>query len=574
MSGGWLSWGTCAVLLLPLAQACSDEGRGTPNASAGAGHGAGASNAAGMGGEADSAAGAGGSVAVGGAGDELGGAGGEFGGAGGEPSAAGTGGADEGEPPIDIEHGAATVTQTARPTFGALLVTSDGNRTYVVESRRDAEPGPFGLPWRSRFRLAAYDSGVEAWAFAAQPDDLIGDVVVHPSGEVTLSLERRAAATGADDLVRLTRDGQLISTTPLVSPLTAPTTDYGPNDPQPLFAMKSAMADATSAGWIRLLPEGESVVVAFLSFAAPPGNTGPLSNRMALGLTILDWQSKAYVERWARVVEGQHFAQPTAWAYDEFRWTEQAIRPFLARDESSGDLLVGRAWNQTRCQANLATFAEFTKEECMQRAPGAQENELLPLAVTRFSSTGIRRGTRILRPDADAAEQVAFALAARGGELAVVGAIVRELPDGSKKTYPDPSGYVDYDGYVSVYDAEGNQLRHHDYDLGHGDVLAGMRWLDSGIVAVGAAGWDRWQGGMSISRGSDPFFAWFSQDGRVASLRPLPLGDGNRHWNLHDVLVQRGSVVGYGFADAPMTHSADGGGAAARTFGSLRVQLD
>jgi len=457
------------------------------------------------------------------------------------------------------------------------VATSDGDRTYVVEARRDVEAGPFGLPWRSRFRLAAYDHGLEAWAFAAEPDDLIGDVVVHPSGEVTLSLERRAAATGADDLVRLTRDGQVISTTPLVSPLTAPATDYGPSDPQPLFAMKSAMADATSAGWIRLLPEGESVVVAFLSFAAPPGNTGPLSNRMALGLEILDWHSQAYVERWARVVEGQHFAQPTAWAYDEFRWTEQAIRPFLARDESSGDLLVARAWNQSRCQANVATFAEVAKEECLLRAPSAQENELLPLAVTRFSESGVRRGTRILRPDADAAEQVAFALAAREGELAVVGAIVRKLPDGSKKTYPDPSDhvdYVDYDGYVSVYDAEGQQLRQHDYDLGRGDVLAGMRWIDGGIIAVGASGWDRWQGGMSITRGSSPFFAWFSQDGSDTQLRLVPLSDGSRHWNLHDVMVQSGGFVGFGFADAPMTHSADGGGTAARSFGSLWVRLE
>ncbi|HEY0466790.1 MAG TPA: hypothetical protein VGC79_21435, partial [Polyangiaceae bacterium] len=465
-------------------------------------------------------------------------------------------------------------TQTARPAFGALVATNDGERTYVVEARRDVEAGPFGLPWRSRFRLAAYDHGVLAWAYAAQPNDLIGDVVVHPSGEVTLSLERQAPARDADDLVRLSRDGQLISTTPLVSPLSAPATDYGPNDPQPLFAMKSALADATSAGWIRLLPEGEAVVVAFLSFAAPPGNTGPLSKRLALGLEILDWQANAYVERWARVVEGQHFAEPTAWAYDEFRWMEQAIRPFLARDESSGDLLVGRAWNQERCKANLATFAEFAQEECMQRAPQAEENELLPLAVTRFSASGVRRGTRILRPDTDAAEQVAFGLAARQGELAVVGAIVRELPDGSKKTYPDPSGYVDYDGYISVYDAEGKQLRQHDYDLGQGDVLAGLRWLDSGIVAVGAAGWDRWQGGMSITHGASPFFAWFSQDGSQTALRLVPLTDGSRHFHLHDVLVQSGSFVGYGFADAPMTHSADVDGTAARTFGSLWVQLE
>ena len=570
-SGGWLKWVVSAALLVPFSPGCADDEATVPRGSAGNGDRAGASDTAG----ASDRAGAGGDLGAAGiAGSIAGSAGEELGSTGGDTSQAGAGGSGDVPPPlVDVAHAVSTVTQTSRSSFGALVATADGDRTYVVESRRDAEPGPFGLPWRSRFRLAAYDHGVEAWAFAAQPDDLIGDVVVHPSGEVTLSVERRAAATGADDLVRLTRDGEVISTTTLVSPLSAPASDYGPKDPQPLFGMKSAMADATSAGWIRLLPEGESVVVALLSFAAPPGNTGPLSNRLALGLEILDWKSKAYVERWARVVEGLHFAQPTAWAYDEFRWTEQAIRPFLARDESSGDLLVGRAWNQTRCQANVATFAEFSAAECMWQAPGAQENELLPLAVTRFSAQGVRRGTRVLWPDADAAEQVAFALAARDGELAVVGAIVRTLPNGDKRTYPDPSGYVDYDGYVSVYDAEGAQLRHHDYNLGRGDVLAGMRWLDEGIVAVGAAGWDRWQGGMSISRGSSPFFAWFSQDGADTALRLVPLSNGSRHWNLHDVLVQNGSFVGYGFADAPMTHSADGGGAAARTFGSLWVQL-
>lgn len=562
-----------AALLVPFSPACSGSEVVDPAGAAGAGDnaGAGASDRAGSGGELDGAGAAGtgaGSAGEGLAGDVS------AAGVGGVASEGGASGSSDGVPlPVDLERGTPTVTQTSRSSFGALLATSDGARAYVVESRRDVEPGPFGLPWRSRFRLAAYDHGALAWAYAAEPDDLIGDVVVHPSGEVTLSVEHRAAATNADDLVRLTREGKVISTTTLASPLTAPATDYGPKDPQPLFAMKSAMADATSAGWIRLLPEGENVVVAFLSFAAPPGNTGPLSNRLALGLEILEWKSEAYVERWARVVEGQPFAQPTAWAYDELRWTEQAIRPFLARDESSGDILVGRAWNQTRCQANVATFAEFSAAECTARAPGAQENELLPLAVTRFSATGGRRGTRVVWPDADASEQVAFALAAREGELAVVGAVVRTLPNGAKRTYPDPSGYVDYDGYVSVYDAQGTQLRHHDYNLGRGDVLAGMRWLDQGIFAVGAAGWDRWQGGMSISRGSDPFFAFFAQDGASSAVRLVPLSDGSRHFNLHDLLVQGGSVVGFGFADAPMTHSADGGGTQARTFGSLWVEL-
>lgn len=572
-----------------LLQACAEDGAGPKELGAAgnagthaAGNGAAGSAGRSSGGTSGSVndAGEGGESGEGGAGgrnDSAGAAGDGAGAAGADnrAGAAGAAGSSDSQPDLGdrIELGGSTIVQTPRPSYGALLATQDGERSYVVESRRDVEAGPFGLPWRSRFRLAAYDHGELAWAFDADPDDLIGDVVVHPSGEVTLSLERRAPERNADDLVRLSREGQVIATLPLASPQTIPATDYGTKDPQPLFAMKSAMADATTAGWVRLLPEGEGLVVAFLSFVATP-NDAPLSNHMALGLEVLDWQAHSFVERWARVVEGSHFAEPTAWAYDEFRWTEQAIRPFLARDEATGDLLVGRAWNQSRCKANVAVFAESTNEDCVLRAPGAQENELLPLAVTRFGSTGARKGTRVLWPDSDAAEQVAFALAARDGELAVAGAVVRTLGDGSKKTYPDPSGYVDYDGYIAVYDAEGKQLRHHDYDLGRGDVLAGLRWVESGIVAVGAAGWDRWQGGMSISRGGSPFFAWLSHDGTDARLRLVALSNGLRHWNLHDVVVTPGHVVGYGFADAPMTHSADGGNTAQRSFGSLRIDLE
>ncbi|HET7542145.1 MAG TPA: hypothetical protein VFK05_19895 [Polyangiaceae bacterium] len=575
-SRSWLCLLAVATLSTVPFQACasneSEPSEPGSAGSAGAKQSAGASGTendgrtAGSAGESSHHGGDGGAGAAGAAGSS------DAAGAAGMAGAVGSG--DEAPGPDELlETGRAIVTQTTRPAYGALLAVSDGDRSYVVESRRDVEAGPFGLPWRSRFRLAAYDHGELAWAYLADADDLIGDVAVHPSGEVTLSLERQLPERNADELVRLDREGQLISKTPLASPSTIPATDYGANDPQPLFAMKSALADATTAGWVRLLPDGEGVVVAFLSFVATP-NDAPLSQHLALGLERLDWRSRAYVERWARVVEGSHFAQPAVWTYDEFRWDEQAVRPFLARDESTGDLLVGRAWNQTRCQANVATFAEATKLDCVLRAPSVQENQLLPLAVTRFDAAGARVGTRILWPDTDAAEQVAFALAAQNGELAVAGAVVRTLADGSKKTYPDANGFVDYDGYIAVYDAEGTPLEHHDFDLGRGDVLAGMRFLQRGIVAVGAAGWDRWQGGMSISGGSSPFFAWFSRDGKDARVRSIPLGNGSRHWNLHDLTVQAGKLVGHGFSDAPMTHSADGNKTAERSFGTLRIELE
>src|SRR5262249_33699834 len=208
------------------------------------------------------------------------------------------------------------------------------------------------------------------------------------------------------------------------------------------------------------------------------------SLRFALGLETLGWQANAYTERWARVVEGPHAAQPAAWAYDELRQLEQAIRPFLARDPSSGDILVGRAWNHTRCTANLAVFAELTMTDCMFGSVSPIENQRLPLAVTRFDSAGARLGTRILAPDADAAEQVAFTLAARDGKLATAGFVVRQLADGSMRTYPDPSGFVGYDGYIALYDRDGHPLVHRDFNLGRGDALAALRWLPDDTAAL------------------------------------------------------------------------------------------
>jgi hypothetical protein len=78
---------------------------------------------------------------------------------------------------------------------------------------------------------------------------------------------------------------------------------------------------------------------------------------------------------------------------------------------------------------------------------------------------------------------------------------------------------------------------------------------------------------MSIGKGADPAFAWFAGDGSPPSTRSLALSDGSRHSNLHDLVVLEHDIIGYGFSDAPMTHSADGGNTAARTFGSLQLRL-
>ena len=582
-----------SVSLVFGAAACGSDDGVSPRAAAGAAQAGSGSDTAGTSGDTGGSTHAGGAAGRGGngtAGDPTAGssntagaAGDGAGGTAGAGASSGMGNAGSsglagsaGSPvtvPLDelFERGELTSDTEPRPAFGAVVIAATGDRVYAVESRRDVETGPLGLPWRSRFRLAAYDAGVKAWEFAAEPDDVVSDVVVHPSGDVTIAVLHYPADREGYDLMRFDRDGTPLGTTTLAEPATIPSLDYG-DGPEPLFRMKSDLADATVGGWVQLIANGEGLAAAFLSYVDAPSDD-PMSVNLALGLELFDWEANTYAERWARVVEGPHRAEPAAWAYDELRWRDQAIRPFFARDSENGDFLVGRAWNTTRCEANVTLFAEFTDEECMLGAVNPLENERFPLAVTRFNGIGDRLGTRLLVPDADAAEQVPFALVARGGKLAVAGSVVRELPDGSPRTYPDPDGYVDYDGYIALYDTNGAPLLHHDFNQGRGDVLAALIWTLDGLVAAGSSGWDRWQGGMSISRGADPLLAWLSEDAERSGTRVLPLSDGSRHYNLHDLAIAGGNIVAAGFSDAPMTHSADDDRDAARTFGALRVQL-
>lgn len=469
-----------------------------------------------------------------------------------------------------LESGALSTTREARSSFGALLVAQHGVDGRVqVESRRDVEGGSV-LPWRSRFRVAGYQGDERRFVYEAAVDDLIGDVVVHPSGEITLSVERRGLERGSYELVRLSADGKVLSRAALPALITLPESErFGL--PQPLFRMKTYLPDAITAGYVRLLADGEDLIVAVQSYVdVPEGH--PLRLRFVMGLMRLTRAQGEYVEQWARLVDGPNAAQPGAWAYDELRWRDQALRPFLARDEESGELLVARAFNQSRCEANVATFADFTAQDCVFRAVNGNENERLPLVVTRFDAQGKRLSTVLIACDDDAAEQVPFALETRHGELVVAGAVVRKVNEDTKRSYEGGS-FVDYDGYVAFYDESGALLRHRDLNMGRGDVLAALRFSHDGVVAVGSAGWDRWQGGMSISRGADPWLAWVSNDAQRSSSRVVQLSDGTRHFHLHDVMITDDAVEAVGFSDSPMTHSADGNRDDQRTFGALRLRI-
>ena len=150
----------------------------------GGGRGGGAGGTSGMGG---------GRRGGGGGGDGGAGRGGPDGAAGGRGSGGASGGSGGGPTAgrDDVVAAAPINDFTApRSDFRAVSVAhaGDGERVHAVEPRRDVEPGPPALPRRSRFRLAASDQqDTAAWTFAAPPDDVVSDVAVHPSGDVTIA---------------------------------------------------------------------------------------------------------------------------------------------------------------------------------------------------------------------------------------------------------------------------------------------------------------------------------------------------------------------------------------------------
>src|SRR2546428_11480459 len=277
--------------------------------------------------------------------------------------------------------------------------------------------------------------------------------------------------------------------------------------PDPPFLFRSRPAHALAAGWLRVEARGEDLVSAWLSRIQAPG--GGYSNALALGVGAWSWTGETFAEGGGRGVEGRHGTEPAAWTYDEFRWREAAVQPLLAVAED-GPAIVGRSWNVSRCLAVSRTFGEFTEVQCRGGFPGGAESESLPIAFTSFTADGVREGTHSYVPDR-AAEFVAFDLAVRGDALALVGAAVFPDPTGNVVRYPPEPGadpvMVPYDGCAAVLDRRSGALRCQKAvdAFGRGDYLAAVRWAADGtLLAAGAAGWDRWYGGMTISRGGDP----------------------------------------------------------------------
>ncbi len=458
-----------------------------------------------------------------------------------------------------------------RDGFGGLKVRVSADRTWVLETLRDSR-------FTGSRRLVAYaPSGEVLRTLAEGPREHFSDFTLHPSGELTLGVERTDAVRGGYDLVRLSADGEVRWRQPLPEPATLPASDLGTDLPEQPFRMKSRGAHALTDGWLRTEARGEDVAVAFLTLVNDPIMEPGPPPQLATGVMVLRESEGRYVEEWTRVVDGRHNVDPAAWAYDEFRWREAAQRPLLAVAED-GYVVVGRTWSSLRCFADSETFKQIPRENCIIRedVTSPMDTEMQPFAFTAFSPTGGRLATRSYLPP-DVAEFVVFDMAMKGDAIALAGTAVKRNAKGSIDYYPSSPGASDqmtpYDGFLAVLGLRGEVRFEGSVGGERADHFSALRWTDQGLLAVGATGWDRWHGGMSISRGAGPLLALVNPESGPDRMRTLPLEGGQRHFHLLGVDVRGEAVVAVGLAEAPMTHAGDGGQWQNMTFGGLTVEL-
>ncbi|NJK90263.1 MAG: hypothetical protein HC923_13350 [Myxococcales bacterium] len=222
-------------------------------------------------------------------------------------------------------------------------------------------------------------------------------------------------------------------------------------------------------------------------------------------LVDLEWLGDAFHERWARVIDGPHSMIDVAWQYDEFLWLEVATRYLLV--VADDEYVVGRTLSRPRCRSAVDLFNELDVGTCSRLNSINSPHRYQPFAWTRFSLDGarLRHGDprsgwprRVLDLDIDFKDE----------QLVVVGTAVRVDETGQPPYYFEPpdatSGtlYSPYDGYLAVLDRRDGAVDFERFvDRGRADLLASVRWTDQGILGAGATDWNRWSGGMSVSRG-------------------------------------------------------------------------
>jgi len=452
-----------------------------------------------------------------------------------------------------IAEGTAIQNPVARPGPGILAVRTAGERVAFLEVTR--------RPDGSHTRTLRSLSFVRSEAM----HEVFHDVVVHPSGALTLALERTDRPRDGYVLLRLDVNGQVVGEQALPVGATLPASDRG-TLPDPPWALRAGPDHALRPGWIRLVARGEDLALTFLS------RVDANSDALVSAVASLRWDGTRYAEVFTRVVDGRHTAMAPAWQYDEFRFADALLRPLLAVDPQDGALLVGRTWTMSRCRAVRDTFGGLSATECATRTCGNVESRQHPFAYTVFGTDGTRGPTRSFIPRSPYYYTV-FDFAARDGQVALAG--LTSVQDEAKGVAFYDGDRVPFEGLVAVVARDSGEVRWEQHVGGtRADLFAALRWEPGGLIAVGVTDWDRWDGGMSISRGGHPWMAFFAAGDGAFVTRSFPRAGVDRHGYFLDVgVTAAGSVVVGGLDDAPLTHSGDGGNTAAMTFGGTMTHL-
>jgi hypothetical protein len=367
--------------------------------------------------------------------------------------------------------------------------------------------------------------------------------------------------------MRLGADGQVRRRQVLARPQTIPDSDR-PSALRMMGVPDGSVVSGTLP-WLTLEADGDDVVAGLVSGV---DGSGPAVASVVLAL---GWNG-AFSEKWARRVDGAHALISIAWQYDDFLWLDAATR-LLVRVDERGEVVVGRTLGSGACTALADTFQELSPARCRTIRSINSPHRYQPFAVTRFTARGERVGTFVLAPER-LDEFVVFDLAVRGDEVAVAGTAVRLGPGDAPVPYVEPPGastgtaMSPYDGYLAVAGRDGVVRVERFVDLGRGELFSAIAWTDEGLVAVGAADWNRWTGGMSLSRGAQPWLVLAPLDDAPPLVRTGSSAARDRHAWLLDVDVSGGDVLAIGPGDAPMTHSGDAA-LAPMAMGGLEVRL-
>ncbi len=381
----------------------------------------------------------------------------------------------------------------------------------------------FGLasePGASRLRIPAGASTPER-SWVAPSGSYISDFCRHPSGAlsaVTIAQDRTVS------MVRLEADLTFLSEATIHDSAIAQdphVTDAGALD---------LLANGLAPDAARIADVGEDVVVAVFSS----------------WYSVIAYRA-SFVDVWSTpqrtLIEppvGLTPFLPIGGSYDTFGAIVAWFRPLLATDET-GNAYVAVWAGQGRVRLHDQAFHDGLPFPSTDSGiPLQADSDIL---LTKMDTSGARAWSRVV---GSVNEDEPYAIAARGGQVAVVGRS-RRAP-GEDNTF--------WDAFVSVSSQTGDLVGSRTIAFDASSILLSVDALpDGGWVLGGSDGWSQNPSGLSVlTYGAKLLFELPSFDETPVRVA-LPAGP--RHNEIRTVSGDRGSIWFGGHEDGPVMHTGD-----------------